>query len=135
MWLKFDVGVIESEEENKGMIEGKYWYIVNIEMCLCQEDRAQGKTLFYDFNPMMSTVIKFNKYFYRWLLLLLHLDSHGWSMSFICCFGGFFICLYLLYSHIFSKTILALRLYIKRRSCICTVHLPCPLYLLMNIRD
>lgn len=62
MWLKFDIGVIESEEENKGMIEGKYWYIVNIEMCLCQEDREQSKTWFYDFNPMMSTVIKLNKY-------------------------------------------------------------------------
>ena len=56
------MAVIESEEENKGMIEGKYWYIVNIEMCLCQEDREQSKTWFYDFNPMMSTVIKLNKY-------------------------------------------------------------------------
>ena len=40
------------------MIEGKYWYIVNLKMCLCQEDREQSKTRFYDFNPIMSTVLK-----------------------------------------------------------------------------
>ena len=53
------------------MIEGKYWYIVNLKMCLCQEDREQSKTRFYDFNPIMSTV--FNRKMFIFLFLRMFL--------------------------------------------------------------